>query len=172
MLFRRFAAAIALVVAGLVSQLPEYTQQYRQRLGGAIDELVAMVTQFDREATAQSLTREQGIQRLEQSSDPLVQGRGSAIEGSAERIDRLSRQRDAFRTAGPVSQYAVLAESLDTGIAQRTLTDFEPALPVTAAGLIAAVLGFAIGWVLTHLAATPFRRRPRPRETAVALQPR
>ena len=39
MLFRRLAAGVALLVAALASQLPEFTQQYSQRLGGAIDEL-------------------------------------------------------------------------------------------------------------------------------------
>lgn len=170
MLFRRFAAGFALLVAALASQLPEYTQQYRQRLGGAIDELAAMVAQFDTEASSRSMTREQGIAQLQQSGDPLVQGRGDALADSAARADRLTRQRESFRTAGPVSQYAVLVERLDGGIARRTLTDFQPAVPITTAGLVAALLGFAIGWLLTRAVATPFRRRQRP--SAAELQPR
>jgi len=44
-----------LALAG--SQIPEFAQQYRQRLGGAIDELNRMIAQFDSEAAGQSLTR-------------------------------------------------------------------------------------------------------------------
>ena len=65
MIFRRFALAVGLVFAALASQLPEYTQQYRQRLGGAIDELNATVETFDGQAAAQSLSRDQAIARLE-----------------------------------------------------------------------------------------------------------
>jgi len=44
MLARRLAVAIALI-AGL-----EFAQQYRQRIGGALDELRRIVAEFDAEA--------------------------------------------------------------------------------------------------------------------------
>lgn len=160
MLFRRVAAAVGLVVAALASQAPEYTQQYRQRLGGAIDELQAMITRFDSEAADQSLTRDQGIARLKDNGDPLAQGRGAALDEAVVRADRLTRQRDAFRTAGPISQYAILMERFDPGLARRTVGDYQPAAPLTLAGLVAAMLGFVAGWLGTHVAAVPFRRRP------------
>ena len=172
MLFRRFALGISLLMAALVSQLPEFTQQYRQRLGGAVDELTAMLSQFDSELAGQSLTRQQGIAHLAGNSDPIVQGRGAAIETAASRADRLTRQRESFSTAGPISQYAVLAERLDLGIGRRTIADFQPALPITTAGLVAALVGFALGWVLVRLLAFPFRRRPRAHVPNPVLQPR
>lgn len=168
MILRRFAAAFALLVAVLTSQLPEFTQQYRQRLGGAIDELQAMITRFDSEAAGQSLSRDQGIARLKSNVDPLAKDRGVAIDDAVSRADRLARQRDAFRTAGPVSQYAVLAEGLDGGIAEQTVRDYQPAAPLTAAGLVAAVIGFAIGWLITRVLALPFRHRRRTAPVAVA----
>lgn len=158
MLYRRFAAAIGLVAAGLVSQAPEFTQQYRQRLGGALDELQAMVARFDTEVAGESLTRDQGIARLRSNADPLVQGRGAAVEEAVARADRLARQREAFRSAGPLSQYGVLLESFDLGLARRTAGDYQPAAPLTLSGLVAAVLGFVAGWLLSHLVALPFRR--------------
>ena len=162
MLFRRFAAAIALLVAGLASQLPEYTQQYRQRLGGAIDELTAMIEHFDADAASQSLSREQGIARLKANRDPLAQGRGADVDATIQRADRLERQRDAFATAGPLSQYAVLVESFDPGIAARAYADFQPAIPVTISGFIAAAFGLLFGWLTIHVLAWPFRRHRRP----------
>lgn len=168
MLFRRVAAAFGLVVAVLASQAPEFTQQYRQRLGGAIDELQAMIARFDTEASGQSLSREQGIERLKANGDPLAQGRGEALDEAVERADRLVRQRDAFRTAGPLSQYAILAEDLDAGIARQTTVDYRPAAPLTFSGLVAAVLGFFVGWLGIHLVALPLRRRPR---AIVAAEP-
>ena len=161
MLYRRFAAAIGLVVAALASQAPEFTQQYRQRLGGALDELQTMISRFDSEAADQSLTREQGIVRLKDNADPLAQGRGAALDEAVARADRLARQRDAFRTAGPLSQYTILLEDFDSGLARRTAGDYQPAAPLTLPGLIAAAIGFVLGWVGTHVSAVPFRRRSR-----------
>ena len=39
---RRLGLAIGLLVAAVASQAPEFAQQYRQRLGGAIDEINRM----------------------------------------------------------------------------------------------------------------------------------
>jgi hypothetical protein len=162
MLFRRLAVAIALIVAGLASQAPEFVQQYSQRLGGAIDELRGIVARFDQEASNQSLSRDQGIARLESNSDPLAQGRGRDMESTAARLQRLERQRDAFAVAGPLSRYTVFAEDFDGSIAAGTYAAFAPAVPVTIAGLVAAVIGFGLGWIGTHLLAWPVRRRHRP----------
>jgi len=43
MIFNRIAFALALFAAVLGSQFPEFAQQYRQRLGGALDELDRIV---------------------------------------------------------------------------------------------------------------------------------
>ena len=43
MILRRFALMFGLFCGVAASQLPEFAQQYRQRLGGALDELTALV---------------------------------------------------------------------------------------------------------------------------------
>ncbi len=159
MVFRRFAFAIGLLLAALASQLPEFTQQYRQRLGGAIDELAAIVAEFDGEASNLSINRDEGIARLQGNSDVLAQQRGRSVADVVARKDRLERQRQAFATAGPVSQYAVLVADFDPGIARRSLADFQPAIPVTTAGFVAGAFGWLFGWLLTHVIALPVRRR-------------
>ena len=78
MLLRRLAIAIGLLCALLGSQLPEFAQQYRQRLGGALDELNRMIAQFDAEASGQSLTRDQGLDHLKTNDDPLARQRREA----------------------------------------------------------------------------------------------
>ncbi len=168
MIFRRFAVAIGLLFAFFGAQLPEFTQQYRQRLGGAIDELSAVIARFDGEAATQSLTRAQGIARLEGNADPLAQERGTAVEDAVARKDRLDRQRQALESAGPLSEYAVLADGLDRGVARQALAAYVPAVPTTTAGFLVGAIAFAIGWLLTHLAALPFRVRPRPRAAATS----
>jgi hypothetical protein len=162
MIFRRFALAIGLLFAGLASQLPEFTQQYRQRLGGAIDELQAIVAQFDAEASSLALDRDQGIARLKSNPDTLAQERGTSVAEAAARKDRLEQQKRSFSTAGPLSQYAVLAEDFDFGIARQAYADFQPAVPVTSAGFISGAIGLGIGWLCAHALALPLRRRQKP----------
>lgn len=161
MLFRRFAVAVALLVAALASQAPEFVQQYSQRLGGAIDELNGIVARFDQDVAAEGLSRPQGIARLEANADPLAQGRGRDMDATASRLASLERQRDAFAVAGPLSRYTVFAEDFDPQVARGTYAGFAPAVPVTVAGLTAAVIGFAVGWTGMHLLAWPVRHRRR-----------
>ena len=161
MLARRFALAVGLLVAVCASQLPEYVQQYRQRLGGAVEELKRIVAQFDAEAEAQTLTREQGIARLETNPDPLVQARGGDMRSDVDRERRLAAQQQAFADAGPISQYWVLVERLDPTLAEQAYAIYQPALPLTPSGFVAGAVGLVAGWAGTHVVARPFRRRRR-----------
>ncbi|HEX4767827.1 MAG TPA: DUF2937 family protein [Lichenihabitans sp.] len=159
MLARRFAVAIGLLMALIASQMPEYVQQYRQRLGGAVDELKAIVADFDAEATRLSLDREQAFRRLEGNPDGLARSRGTDMRATVDREARLERQQQAFATSGPISQYAVFLEDLDPRVAERAYAAYSPAIPVTSSGIAAGLVGLLGGWSLTHLAIWPLRRR-------------
>ena len=161
MLARRFALAVGLLVAVCASQLPEYLQQYRQRLGGAVEELKRIVAQFDVEAEAQKLTREQGISRLRDNPDPLVQARGTDMQTDVDRERRLEAQQQAFADAGPISQYWVLIERLDPTLASQAYAIYQPAVPLTPSGFMTGAVGLVAGWAGTHAVARPFRRRRR-----------
>jgi Protein of unknown function (DUF2937) len=159
MLLRRLAIAIGLLCALLGSQLPEFAQQYRQRLGGALDELDRMITQFDVESSGQSLTRDQGLDRLNTNDDPLARERGAAIAADIGRAERLQRQQDALRSAGPLTRLAAMTENFDAPTVRRALGEYEPAVPVTIEALVIGAIGLAVGWGATHLLAWPVRRR-------------
>ncbi len=171
MLVRRIAAAIGLILAVVTSQLPEYVQQYRQRLGGAYDELAAIVADFDTEASRMSLRRDQALDRLKTNPDELARERGTDLETTIERTARLERQRTAFASAGPVSQYAVMARDFDPRLASQTYRDFQPAVPVTSAGVTAGVVGLVLGWLLTHAVAWPLRRGRRRADVRAYMEP-
>jgi hypothetical protein len=168
MFLRRIAALIALFFAIVASQLPEYAQQYRQRLGGAIDELNILIERFNSEAAKSGMNEDQGITHLQQSDDRFVQQRGDQMRDTIMRRDRLARQSDDFAKAGPVGRILVLAEDFDPKIAARAYQAYEPAVPTTSEGLIAAVVGFIFGGGLIHLIAWPIRRRRQRNETVRA----
>ena len=58
---------VAIAVSGgvLTSQSPEFAQQYRQRLGGAVDELARVVSNFERDAARSNMTVEEALQNFE-----------------------------------------------------------------------------------------------------------
>jgi len=161
MLARRIALVIGLFCGLLGTQWPEFSQQYRQRLGGALDELRRIVASFDAEADSHSLTPAQGVARLKDNADPMARERGADIEGDIAREARLERQLDALRDAGPLRRLLVTATDFDAPIAGETFSNFEPAIPVTSESLIVGGLALLVGWGGTHACAWPIRRRWR-----------
>jgi hypothetical protein len=164
MFLRRIAVLIGLFFAVVASQLPEYAQQYRQRLGGALDELNTLIQRFEAEAAQSGMDQQQGITHLQQSDDRFVQQRGDQMHDTIMRRDRLARQSEDFAKAGPVGRMLVLAEDFDPQIAARAYQAYEPAVPATSEGLIAGIGGFIFGGGLIHLMAWALRRRRLRRE--------
>jgi hypothetical protein len=161
MILNRIALFFAFVFGFASTQAPEFWQQYQQRLGGAIDELATIVSQFDSEATAQHLSESQAVNRLEANPDPLAQGRGAEMQRIVNRLARLRRGAAAFNSTNVISKWIALAETFDPTIAQRAYEAYQPAVPTTPDGFISGVIGFVIGWILTHLIGLPIRHRKK-----------
>jgi len=167
MLVRTLALAIALIAGLIGSQGPEFAQQYRQRAGGALDELRRIVAQFDAEAASEGLTPPAGLERLEAESDPLARRRGEDMARTIERAGRLEAQLKAMASAGPLKRLYVMIKDFDPEIARRTLDNYEPAAPLTFEALVAGGVAAIAGFAATHLLAWPFRRRSRLRTQGV-----
>lgn len=157
--------AFGLLGGVVASQGPEFAQQYRQRLGGAIDELGRVVQRFDADAQATGRSREDAIGQLRSNPDRLASLQGEAMRGNVERLERLQSQQQSFRDAGAFSRLWLLARDGDADLARAAYGDFEPAVPTTTEGFVAAGIGFVLGWVLARLIGMPLRRlffrRPR-----------
>lgn len=166
-MFKRIVCLLGATLGGVtLSQAPEYTQQYSQRLAGAVDELSAVIAQFDADAAGFGLTRAEGLERYQESPDAFLAERGISMEAVFSRHERLSTQLAQLREASPVSRAMSLAQYFDTDVGAAALEDFRPAIPVTIDGLtftaIGLVMGYALFWGGATTAAAPFRRR-RPR---------
>jgi sugar lactone lactonase YvrE len=142
MIGRLLALLLGVGLAIAFSQLPEFAQQYRQRLGGAIDELRGVVSRFDQTAQGSGLTRGEALDRLGRDVDPLVKRQGEATGQVVERLERLERQRRAFAEAGSFERVLVLVRDIDPVMARAVYLDFEPAVPATREGAVAAGAGF------------------------------
>ena len=155
---RTMAVALGLFGGVAASQGPEFAQQYRQRLGGAIDELRRVTQRFDADASANGHSREGAVDRLRQNPDNLVSRQGEAMRGNIERLERLERHRQAYVEAGPFQRLFVTVRDGDLDLMEATYRDFEAAVPATQEGVVAAGAGFAAGWGVTLLLGGLFRR--------------
>ena len=159
MIIRRLALFFAMLSGIVTTQVPEYWQQYRQRLEGAIDELSAIVAQFDADNAAYDLTRQAGIVHLEASPDPLVKARGVQMQHIIQRLQRLRRADAAFNDKDLPDKWWTLAATFDPAIASRAYQTYQPAVPTTRDGFVAGLVGFVIGGALIHLLGLPIRYR-------------
>lgn len=61
MISKGLATAGGLCCALAASQFPEFSQQYKQRLSGAVDELAWVVERFDADAAALGMSRDAAL---------------------------------------------------------------------------------------------------------------
>jgi hypothetical protein len=166
---RSLAACVALVLGICTSQVPEFVQQYRQRLGGAIDELHHILDNFDADAARRGLSRDDGLAHLRNDMDPFVRQQGARMSETIARLARLERQLAEFSQDGPVARLRTFFIDFDPAIARRTYAAFEPAVPVTPEGFVVGFAGLAAGYGLIRLLAWPLTRRRHPVAGAAAL---
>lgn len=127
-------AISAVLGLGIFSQAPEFAQQYRQRMGGAIDELRTVVEDFDRDAENSRMNRQSALDTLDRSDDRFLRDRSSSMRGTISRYERLAEQLRRLDAAGPLSRPLIVARNPDAQIAAAAWQSYEPALPLTAAG--------------------------------------
>lgn len=142
-----------------LSQFPEFSQQYEQRLGGAVDELHAIVVDFDADAAREGLNREQALARYETHPDTFIIGRGADMSATIVRYDRLSSHLATLQNAGPVERLSGLAQYYDPEISARAFEAYKPAVPLTVEGFAYAGAGVLGGYGIVGLLGLPFRRR-------------
>ena len=150
-------------IAGAValSQFPEFSQQYLQRLSGAVDELRLVTAAFDLTARASGLSREAALAEI--GGTAFTDDLRANMAANFDRYERLEVDYNALSGVDPLSRLARFWHFRDVDLARRTWDDFRPAMPVTMDGLIFAGIGFGAGWALIAgllgLLARPFRRR-------------
>jgi len=159
MLIRTVTLAAALFCGFLCAQAPEFAQQYRQRLGGTVDELGRVVAEFDRDAGQAGLDRQKAVAFMKGAQETLIRLRGASMEAAIARYQRLRTQLEAFERSGPLGRVQAMIASPDRPIVAATFADYEPAVPTTPAGLIAAVAGFFLvylAFLFAQLLRLPF----------------
>jgi hypothetical protein len=150
-----------LCVAGAVlfSQLPEFFQQYLQRLGGHLAEAQRQLEQFRQAAGGAGANLDQFAANVATDRDPAVAHLGRVILETHARVDTLAAAEAALRGASGWSRPFVFLAHVDPGIARGTWEAFRPAVPTTFEGLAYAAAGMVAMLALYHLGVKPVAAR-------------
>ncbi|HZF47304.1 MAG TPA: DUF2937 family protein [Polyangiaceae bacterium] len=141
-----------LCVLGAVSftQVPEFIQQYLQRLGGHLDEARRQVEGFTKVAALSQLTARELIERTAQNPDEAVARLSSVMREAIERVEHLTAAEAAIRDASAWTRPFVFLAHMDPAIAGATWDVYRPAVPTTLEGVVYAGFGILVLWGLYY----------------------
>lgn len=161
---RTLGAVLALALGLMGSQVPEFTQQYEQRLGGAVAELKTIVARFDQAARKAGLSRAAALETYGQSANAFLSAQGEDMRETLARYQTLSAHLDALKSDGALVRTADLVRYFDPQIAQGTAESYRPGVPVTIEGLAYAGTGLVLGYGVVAGLFGAARRRKRRRQ--------
>lgn len=159
---RAIMALLVSLTGGLAaSQAPELAQQYRQRLGGALDEITQVVADFDADAAQNGLRRDEALTLYARTNTRFLRDRGESMRRIIDRFDHLQHQSVRLEELPPVLRPMAIFAHPDSDVFEGTLRDFEPAVPLTPHGMIWTAAGLLGGFGVFRLLALPFEWRRR-----------
>jgi DUF2937 family protein len=159
-LLDRLLLVCAVVAGGLV---PGFIAQYRQRLGGRLDQARLDLAPWQRLAEQHYRGDiEQLIRYHLESSDPTFHAEGAIIRSLLATVQQLQSAMDALQ-GSLFRQAAYLALHADPGLARATLHDWVPTFALSGEGIAFALLFAVVVWLafqaLWHLLAWLGSRR-------------
>ena len=154
-----FTIITALLFGSLLSQFPEFYQQYLQRLGGQLDGIRLEITDLDQRAESAQKNRFEYIRRLLENDDPIVQNEGDNLARLLGKQIKLQRTFDDLNSSNPLWRSVRFAHHFNNEIAIPTLDSFRPAIPITVEGAYYFSLGAFLGWFFSWLLGRFLRRQ-------------
>ena len=171
-LLDRVILVCAAVAGGLI---PGFIAQYRQRLGGRLDQARIDLAPWQKLADQ---FYHGDIDKLIQyhlaSTDATFHSEGSVIRALVASVQQLQSAVDAMH-GSLASQAFYLMLHADPGLARATFADWVPAFALSGEGLLFACIFAGIVWLLFHalwwLGARGGRRLDRPRPRPRRIEP-
>jgi hypothetical protein len=163
----RIVLLTGVVIAGCV---PGFIAQYRQRLDGALGQVLRDLAPFQAIADSEhhgSLT--ELIQYHLLSSDPTFHQEGAAIQAMADSAAHLRAMLQGLNT-DLAHQFAFLLTHPDNSLLHATWGDYRPAFALDLSGVLFAIviglalwalfmlLWFALAWLFGSIAGNPATR--------------
>jgi Protein of unknown function (DUF2937) len=171
---------LVLLAAVLVAAcIPSFIAQYRQRLGGRLDQVHSDLAPFQAIADHNfdgSLTKM--IDYHLASQDATFHREGAALQAMVDAAARLQEALQALNT-DLVHQCLYLAQHPDYDLMRATWSVYQPGFTLTPAGILFTLVLGVIVWLLflgcwhgTAAAVRVSRRAPRPRPKMTRREPR
>ncbi len=147
-LFDRLFVASAVVAGGLV---PGFIAQYRQRLGGRLDQAKLDLEPWQRIADQfYQGDLNKLIQYHLSSKDATFYAEGSVIQSLIVTVQRLQSAVDALHSS-LFHQLGYLTLHADAGLIRATVTDWVPTFALSVDGVLFALLFAVAIWLLFQL---------------------
>ncbi|MGR3467211.1 MAG: DUF2937 family protein [Shimia sp.] len=167
---RIITMAAGIAGAAAVSQFPEFSQQYLQRLAGQAETIETFVADFDADAARVGLTRAELL--TEFGERPTTAPRAETMERYIRLEQVLGEQLATLREGSAFERLMATPRVADSQTAQGTWDDFRPALPLTVEGAAFAAVGFLAAWglvsIIWGILSWPWRRARRRRHAALS----
>ncbi len=144
----------------LLSQFPEYSQQYVQRLGGAVDELQTVVSDFDTSAQATGSTRETALSSMSVGNE-FLRRRGDDMSRTIARYTYLNESYDLLKDAGAYERLVYVRRFGDPQITKNAYADFQPAIPLSIDAMVLLFGGYIFGYGAISGTGRVVRRRKK-----------
>lgn len=139
---------VCMIVLG--GTIPGYITQYRQRLGGRLDQAridleswQKIADQFYHGSLAQLIADHRA------SADPAIRAEGGVVEGLMASITHLQSAVHAL-SGDLFHQIAYLAVNMDPSVAEATWRDWSPSFDFSREALLFAALFALAVWLLFH----------------------
>ena len=146
-LLDRILLIAAVIGGGLV---PGFIAQYRQRLGGRLDQATLDLAPWQQLADQQHHGSLAELIRYHLASrDATFHAEGAIIQNLLTTVQRLQAAVDALHTT-LLRQIAYLATHLDPELTRATFHDWVPTFALSLEGLLFAVLFALVLWLLFH----------------------
>jgi Protein of unknown function (DUF2937) len=146
-LLDRVLIVCAVVAGGL---LPGFIAQYRQRLGGRLDQARLDLEPWQKLADQfYQGNIDQLIQYHLGSSDPKFYAEGGIIRALVATVQQLQSAVDALH-GNLYQQVAYLSLHADASVARATLADWVPTFALSGEGIVFALLFAVAVWLLFH----------------------
>jgi len=146
-LLDRVVLVSAAVAGGLV---PGFIAQYRQRLGGRLDQAKLDLAPWQKLADQ---FYQGDIDKLIQyhvaSTDPTFHSEGGIIRALVATVQQLQSAVDALH-GSLASQASYLVLHADSGLARATLADWVPTFALSGEGLVFAAVFAVLVWLVFH----------------------
>ncbi|WP_371379042.1 DUF2937 family protein [Thalassotalea aquiviva] len=136
--FDRLLFVVNFIVA---VQLPSFIVQYKQRLGGHLDEVSYQLSQFQHIADNQhNGDLQQLLKRYQGSIDPSINQTAELLAQLLARVDALSKQLNALNNSDYLSQIYHFFSQFDADIVLATASHYRLTIPLELNALLTGLI--------------------------------